>query len=228
MGMAEGRLSRKQQQARTRSSLMRSAARVFARRGLRQATIDEVAADAGFTKGAFYANFSSKEELFLAMLDEGFATRLRQVEELSASDSEIERRARVAGADFARYMGATADWQRLFFEFVAHAARNELFRRELVWRYRDLRTGIAEIFAQRSAELEMTSPVDVNQLAMMTFAMANGFALEQMIDPEAASDELYGTLLGIFFAGLRTLAQQQEQGGVTLAQEQKREQGGAM
>jgi AcrR family transcriptional regulator len=209
--MAEARLSRKQKQARTRSSLLRSAARVFARQGLRQGTIDDVAADAGFTKGAFYANFSSKEELFLAMLDEGFATRLRQVERLSASDSEIEHRARAAGADFARYMAATADWQRLFFEFVGHAARNELFRRELVWRYRDLRAEIAEIFAQRSTELGMTPPVEMGQLALMTFAMANGFALEQMLDPEAASDELYGTLLGIFFTGLRTLAQEQEQ-----------------
>jgi AcrR family transcriptional regulator len=205
----EARLTRKQQQARTRSSLMRSAARIFAQRGLRQATIDEVAADAGYTKGAFYANFSSKEELFLAMLDEGFATRLRQFEQLSASDPEIERRARAAGEDFARYMAATPDWQRLFFEFVGHGARNEPFRRELLWRYRNLRAEIAAIFARRSAELGVSSPVEVGQLALMTFAMANGFALEQMLDPEAASEELYGTLLGIFFTGLRTLVQQQ-------------------
>ena len=43
----------------------------------------------------------------------------------------------------------------------------------------------------------------------MTFAMANGFALEQLLEPEAVPDELYGTMLEIFFAGLRTLIEQQ-------------------
>ena len=62
------RLTRKEQQAHTRECLMRSAGKVFARRGLQQASIDEVAEDAGFTKGAFYANFKSKEELFLALI----------------------------------------------------------------------------------------------------------------------------------------------------------------
>ena len=69
-------LSRKERQAHTRHCLMESAARVFKRRGLEGASIDEVASDAGFTKGAFYANFKSKEELFLAMLDQRFAERV--------------------------------------------------------------------------------------------------------------------------------------------------------
>ena len=43
---------------------------------MQQASIDEVAEHAGFTKGAFYANFESKEELFLALLDDHFAEHL--------------------------------------------------------------------------------------------------------------------------------------------------------
>ncbi len=208
--MSEVRLTRKQRQARTRASLMRSAARVFARRGLQRGTIDEVAADAGFTKGAFYANFSSKEELFLAMLDEGFAARLRQVRDLSASDPEIERprivqRARAGGEDFAHHLSADPDWQRLFLEFVLHATREETFRRELLRRYRDLRAGVAEVFAVGAAELGVEPPVEVERLARMTFAMANGFALERLLEPEAASEESYGAMLGIFFTGLRAL-----------------------
>jgi AcrR family transcriptional regulator len=56
------RLTRKEKQAHTRTCLMESAGKVFAKRGLQQASIDEVAEDAGFTKGAFYANFKNKEE----------------------------------------------------------------------------------------------------------------------------------------------------------------------
>ena len=73
------RLTRKEKQAHTRECLMRSAAKVFTQRGLQQASIDEVAEDAGFTKGAFYANFKNKEELFLAMLDERFTERIEEI-----------------------------------------------------------------------------------------------------------------------------------------------------
>src|SRR6266511_4083373 len=109
------RLTRKEKQAHTRSCLMKSAAKVFTRRGLQQASIDEVAEEAGFTKGAFYANFASKEELFLAMLDERFAQRLEEIERVLTSDASTEEMARRAGDDFSAYLRADPEWQRLFF-----------------------------------------------------------------------------------------------------------------
>ncbi len=185
---------------------MSAAAEVFSERGLQHASIDEVAARAGFTKGAFYANFASKEELFLAMLEERFAERLEQIERLSRTDSGLEEQAREAGEDFARHVAGDPGWQRLFFEFAAHAGRDEAFRRELVRRYSDLREGLAAIFARRAEELDMQLPVTPAALALMTFAMANGFALERMLEPAVAQEELYGTMLAIFAAGLRALA----------------------
>jgi AcrR family transcriptional regulator len=202
------RLTRKQLKERTRSRLLHSACKVFARRGLHQTSIDEVAADAGYTKGAFYANFQSKEDLFLAMLDERFAERLREIEQRSNSESEVEEQARAVGEDFGRYLAGDPDWQRLFFEFAAHAAREESFRRELVARYRGLREGIARILTRRAEELGVRLPLAEQKVALMTFAMANGLALERMLEPEAVSEELFGQMLAIFFAGLRTLAQE--------------------
>jgi AcrR family transcriptional regulator len=201
------RLTRKEKQAHTRSCLMQSAAKIFARRGLQQASIDEVAEDAGFTKGAFYANFKSKEELFLAMLDERFAERLDEIDRVLATEAEPETQARQAGTDFTRYVSADPEWQRLFFEFTAYAARNEEFRDELVTRYRALRERIAETYGRRAEELGVISPVPLADVSLMTFAMANGVALEKLLEPEAVSDELYGTMLMIFFAGLRALAE---------------------
>ena len=153
------RRTRKEQQAHTRSCLMKSAAKVFARRGLQQASIDEVAEDAGFTKGAFYANFKSKEELFLAMLDERFAGRIEEIDRATGDDSEPEEQARRAGVDFSHYLAADPEWQRLFFEFAAHAARNEDFREELVTRYGALRERIAAVYERRAEELGIEPPV---------------------------------------------------------------------
>src|SRR3954468_6474185 len=99
------RLTRKEKQAHTRTCLMESAARVFTRRGLQQASIDEVAEDAGFTKGAFYANFKNKEELFLAMLDERCAEHIEETERVIAGEGPTEEKARRAGEDFTNMIG---------------------------------------------------------------------------------------------------------------------------
>jgi AcrR family transcriptional regulator len=200
------RLTRKEQQAHTRSCLLESAARVFTRRGLQQASIDEVAEQAGFTKGAFYANFKNKEELFLAMLDERFAERLDELDRAVGDESGIEQQAYRAGVDFGRYLSSDAEWERLFFEFAAYASRNDEFREELVTRYRALRERIAELFERRTGELGISKPpISSEQLALMTFAMANGIALEKLLEPDAVPDDLYGTMLFVFFTGLRTL-----------------------
>src|ERR1700712_5679119 len=91
------RLTRKQRQEHTRSCLLEAAGRVFARRGLSQASVDEVAADAGFTKGAVYANFGSKEELFLEMLDVRFARRLADMDRALSTDQPPEAQGPPAG-----------------------------------------------------------------------------------------------------------------------------------
>ncbi len=204
------RLSRKEKQAHTRARLIEAAGKVFARSGLHQASIDEVAEEAGFTKGAFYANFGSKEELFLAMLDERFAARLGELERATASDESPEEQARQAGTDFSRAIAADPEWERLFFEFAAHAGRDERFRVELVERYRALRARIEELYRrriERDPEID-APPLPLDKITLMTFAMVNGMALEKMLEPDAVDDELYGTMLMIFFTGLRTLVQE--------------------
>ncbi len=202
------RMTRKEKQAHTRSCLMEAAARVFARRGLQQASIDEVAEDAGFTKGAFYANFKSKEELFLAMLDERFAERIEQIERATTSSPELETQVRTASDDFVRYIASDPEWQRLFFEFAAYAARNEDFREELVTRYRALQERIADVYRRSCEEAGIEPPLPLAHVSLMTFAMANGFALEKLLERDAVPDDLYSTMLTVFFTGLATLAEE--------------------
>ena len=93
----------------------------------------------------------------------------------------------------------------MFFEFAAYAARNPEFREELVDRYRGLRERITAIMGRRAQELGIEPPLPLDQIALMTFAMANGAALERVLEPEAVPEDLYGKMLEIFFAGLRTM-----------------------
>ena len=199
------RLTRKEKQAHTRECLMQSAAKVFTKRGLQQASIDEVAEDAGFTKGAFYANFKSKEELFLAMLDERFSERIDEIERVIAGEGTTAEKARRAGDDFTQMIVADPEWQRLFFEFSAYAARNDEFRQELVTRYRSMRDRVAAALRARGEAAGLESALPYEQIALMTCAMANGVALEKLLEGEAVPDELYGTMLTLLFAGLDSL-----------------------
>lgn len=195
------RLTRKQRQAHTRSRLLESAARVFARRGLTQASVDEVAADAGFTKGAVYANFGSKEELFLEMLDVRFARRLVDMERVMSTGEPPEVQAREAGRDFVDFLSSDPDWQRLFFEASLHASRDEAFRAKLQEHYATMRARMAAVLEARSAAGGFDPGVPFDRLATMIFAMANGIAFEQFVEPDAVPDDLFSTMLEIFTVG---------------------------
>jgi AcrR family transcriptional regulator len=179
---------------------------VCARRGLARASLEEVAETAGFTKGAVYANFGSKDELLFAMLDERFAERAAEVERVLGSRDDPEAQARQAGADFTQFLAADREWQRLFFEFAVHAARDDAFREQLVARYRGLRARIAAVLARRLEELGLAAPMPVDDVALMAFAMANGVALEAMLEPDAVSDDLLGRMFGLLTAGFDSAA----------------------
>src|ERR671914_602702 len=70
---------RRQPRAQTREELLDAAARVFARRGLDGATVEAVSEEAGFSTGAVYSNFESKEELFLSLYEERIQRRRREL-----------------------------------------------------------------------------------------------------------------------------------------------------
>ena len=202
-------LTRKQKQAQTRQCLMRSAAKMFTQRGLAQTSIDDVAQDAGFTKGAFYANFANKQELFLAMLDERFARKIEQIEEVIAGKGSEADKALRAGDQFTEQFNADPEWQRLFLEFSAYAARDEDFREELVTRYRWMRARIAAALERQAQLMPLDMPIPAERIAMMTCAMANGIAVERLLEGDAIPEDIFGTMLMVFFRGLRVLAEEQ-------------------
>ncbi len=197
------RLSRKEKQAKTRSSLMKSAAKVFCRQGMDRASIDQVAEDAGYTKGAFYANFKNKEELFLAMLDEHFAEHIEEVERAFADTEEPPpEQARHAAADFVRSLHADPERSRLFHEFIAYGMRDEEFRQELLTRFATLRDRFERVYQRRADEVGLTLDIPMERIVRMVLAMADGFALWQRLEPDAMDDQLFEDMMELFTIGV--------------------------
>ena len=197
-------MSRREKQQQTRSSLLRAAAKLFCKRGLEGASIDEVAEAAGYTKGAFYANFRSKEELFLVMMDEKFSAELERLDRALAGTGEPRDEARDAAAEFIHF-ASDEDWPRLYFQFAAHAARNEEFRQELATRQRAMRQRLVAVYERWTRAFPAEPPLPLEDIAAMTFFMADGFLVDRLIEP-SFDEDLYATMLGIFFTGLQATA----------------------
>lgn len=212
-------VTRKEKQARTRAKLMRSASKLFCRRGLEQASVEEIAQDAGYTKGAFYSNFKSKEELFLAMLDEKFGEEIERIEAGLGTDETPEEAARHAGEDLIRFMRSDPEWERLYLEFVAYAGRNDEFRQELLTRCRAMDQRLSEVYRRWAEAIGIGEPpIPLMDVTQMTSIMTQGFLMSQQIDPELGED-LYGTMLAAFMLGLLEMKREQDPQAARRAEE---------
>jgi AcrR family transcriptional regulator len=197
-------MSRLEKQQKTREALLRAASKLFARRGLEGTSVDDIAEAAGYTKGAFYANFNSKEELFLVMLDEKFSRELERLEDALAGTDDPDEEARTAAADFIHF-ASDDEWPRLYFQFAAHAVRNDEFRQELATRQQAMRDRVEKVYERWTSDYSVEPPVPLSDVTAMTYFMADGFLVDRLIEP-GLSEELYTTMLGIFFRGLQAMA----------------------
>ncbi len=198
-------LTRAERGAATRAALLRSASHSICELGMQGASIDLIAERAGYTKGAFYVHFSSKEQLFLTVLEQKFAADLERLEATMAGAGEATDEARQAAVEFLHYLNRDPEWPRLYQEFAAYAARNEDFRAQFAGRQRELRAGMAEVFARWAASFGVQPPLDPGHLAAMTFFMADGFLIDRIIDPEL-EDSLYENMIEVFLRGLLAMA----------------------
>jgi AcrR family transcriptional regulator len=187
------RLSREEQQARTRSELVAAARKVFAQRGFHRAKLDEIAAEAGFSTGAVYSNFAGKEDLFLAVLDDHIARRLEAVERAVGEAGSPAERARAGADNWMRFLDEDPSWYPLFIEFWSYALRDPGLRKDVAVRFAAFPKANAELVAAGARELGLRLPRDkVGAIGVLLTALADGLALMKLIDPESVPDELFG------------------------------------
>jgi AcrR family transcriptional regulator len=184
-------LTRKERQEQTREQLVAVAARVFARRGYHQATVEEIAAEAGFSTGAVYSNFSGKEELFLALADRQVAERVAEIEAVADAAEREDDAGAEAAARFRAFLERDPDWPLLFYEFWSLSVRNPDLQGELARRRDAIRDALAETLERvaRQHGFELRFPAEA--LATAIAASLNGLAFERAAAPDALPDEVF-------------------------------------
>jgi AcrR family transcriptional regulator len=196
------RLSRVERKARTRDELLAAARRVFLRRGFHGASLEEIAEEAGYTKGAVYSNFEGKDDLFLALLEAHYDARVEAYAGIMLDGDDLETALRGVGRFMADADAREPDWLPLLSEFIAHASRDEALRQACVGtreRFLQAIAGIIEATEERYGIAYRVSPLEI---ARASSILARGFAAERRLDPGAVSPELFVELHTAFLRGL--------------------------
>jgi AcrR family transcriptional regulator len=190
------RLTRAERQARTRAALLEAAAELVVERGLAGASAEAISARAGFTRGAFYSNFESKEQLFVELLHERVYGYYRRMAQERIADPEHAPSLRETGEQLASVQeDPRGRWLlRLILELLAEAGRSDRVRELAATFWSGTRGLAAESIRQAAAAAGQRPPDDAQALATALIALDIGLALQHYVDPDAVPLSLYPDL----------------------------------
>jgi AcrR family transcriptional regulator len=197
-------LTPERRRAMTRQYLLDAAEIVFAREGFHGATLDEVAAAAGFTKGAVYSNFKNKDDLFLELIDDRIEKQFAVVSEVleGVPHEAAQQLPRVSELLQGGTFFWDETWSTLWLEFVLYARRNPAAREKLAARLQRERE-VAQVMMQSEYTARgSTPPFPVEELAKIVLATFNGLSIDVLIDPEFVTRETLDTTLAFFYAAM--------------------------
>ena len=193
-----------------RDELLSAALRVFARRGYREAGVEEIAAEAGYSKGALYWHFSGKAALLDALLEERVDKPMREKIALLASAPPDQDMSVEASRTFGRQVAGQREALLLEREYWSLAIRDPDLRARYAERQTELRGELASAMEARARHLgtpELTMPAeDVSRIVM---SIIGGLTVDELIEPGSVRPELLGDALAVIYAGLVARAQAQ-------------------
>jgi AcrR family transcriptional regulator len=177
------RLNRAEQNERNRALVLAAARQVFLARGYHAATLDEIADEAGFSRGVVQSRFGNKADLFLALLEERITERAAENKRLA------EGRSGAAGTHVLREHAvrrnrAELDWGLLLIEFRVHAARDPDLSRRYAALHARTRQALAEVITELYRRAGQPPPFPPAEMAQMILAIEAGIRLEQAAEPE--------------------------------------------
>lgn len=195
MTRAPKRRTREETKSDNDALLLKAGRKLFLAHGFHAASLDQVSAAAGLTKGAVYARFESKAALFLALLQQHVTERLTEMRAASASVKSPLSAARAVARQWLERTEVHRDWALLTLEFRVHAARDPA----LLARYRtvheQLRSGIVALVQEVYERAGIEPPVDPETWARLALALGNGIAAERWADEHAPWPQLFERLL---------------------------------
>jgi AcrR family transcriptional regulator len=182
----------------TRKSLLDAAEQIFARDGFEAARLEDIASTAGYTRGAFYANFHSKEDIFFALLERWIGGRIEEITSLLRRHETPLQRLRALREHYAQ-LAKDRRVALLSLEFKLFAIRHPAAHARLRARQQKLRACGGNIVAHIMKELGRELPISSIATAAGLGTLSNALLLEHLVDPRSLPDDATRHLLGVFF-----------------------------
>ena len=177
-----------------RDRILDAASKVFAAEGFAGATIDSIGQAAGFTKGAVYSNFESKDELFLALLDREFELRGQQIATaLDSSRGDTVAAARELSRSVLDSVRDHSEYYVLLVEYWLRAQRDPQLRERLIGRRRAAAADQARHIVKSTGIVP--SDRQLADLAQLVVTINLGVAMEEVLRPGTINPELLAHLI---------------------------------
>jgi AcrR family transcriptional regulator len=197
------RPTRAEGKTRTRELLLAAAARAFARKGFAGASVEEIAQTAGFSVGALYSNFASKEELFLE-LSATYSSGLiaKAADALREHGPGTGALAAELGRMLIQAADSGGDFALLSSEFWLYAMRNPRVLDAMAARMRGPREALAALVEADLEERGAPAEASAESVAAVVAALFEGLARQRLIDPDRIPRDLFGLALKWIFTGI--------------------------
>ena len=200
----QSRLTRPERRERTRGDLLAAARTVFERHGFHRSSLDQIADEAGYTKGAVYSHFpGGKDELFLAVLDRHIDERVPRYAEIILSQDSFEASLRAIARHLVALGAKDPGWTPLLVEFWTHASHDADLRAAVQERNDRQMRAIAALIDDLAARHGVTYALPTVEVVRGSSALARGMGLERLVSPDAP---LGATFEELFVAQMTGLA----------------------
>ena len=166
-----------------RTQILNAAEKVFNRFGFNKATMDDIVAESGLSKGTLYWYYKSKDALILALLDRIFVGELSHYEKLIVAEGTASERLKILMQSVAQEMSRLKHLLPLLFEFVALAARRKSVRETLGGYYRRYHRLLSQILQQGIDTGEFVD-IDADEAALAIIGLGEGLAMLCFVDPD--------------------------------------------
>ena len=200
--MAQGIAARQLQREQTRGKLVEAAQRIFATSGYERATVDDLAAAAGYSKGAYYFHFSTKEEVLLELLDAWMEERTARLEASAGADQPAAVVLMETVEGLLSYEDRGPPWPPLLLEFWSQALRSAQVRRRLNAAYGGWKDLLASAFQRARDEGVIAGDVEPATAAALTLAVHDGLVVETCLGLPSATKTSIRRLVAALLAPL--------------------------
>lgn len=197
--MTRQRLTQEERKQKTRQLLLESAAETFAKLGFQGASVDKIAEFAGFSKGAVYAHFNSKEELFLALLEQQMQSHVDTIHQVLGQQRSFDRFIETMNHYFDLDRQNNRTWSILNMEFLLYAMREDSVRKKWTDMILESVEQISEIIERIMKEENLEPTLSAEELAWTILSLENGMAIFHYIAEGRTPLNLYGKALQNIF-----------------------------